>query len=240
VNAARTAYGPLSLLAASLAPIAGATAIHSTRHGVIVVGVLVVVAPFVIRNWRSTLRRVGFVSVATVSVGVSTWLYGGRDVDVALGAMLRIYYLVIPATVLTPFIDATALGDHLGQRLRLPARAVVASTVALERLESLGRQWQQIGRARRARGVGADSGLLNRAKVSTAVGLALLVSTMRMVGPMSLAMDARGFAAAQRRTWAEDAPWQWRDTAILVAGLAIAVLPWLLLLPAAEPLVGVR
>jgi len=72
------------------------------------------------------------------------------------------------------------------------------------------------------------------------MGLALLVSTMRMVGPMSLAMDARGFAAAHRRTWAEAALWQGRDTAILLAGLAIAVLPWLLLLPAAEPLVGVR
>lgn len=239
MNDARTAYGPLSLLAASLAPVVGATAIHSARHGIIVVGIIVVLAPLVIRNWPSTLRRIGFVSVATVSVGVSTWLYGGRDLDVSLGAMLRIYYLVIPATVLTPFIDATALGDHLGQRLRLPARAVVASTVALERLESLGRQWEQIGRARRARGVGADGGLLKRARVSAAMGLALLVSTMRMVGPMSLAMDARGFAAAHRRTWAEDAPWQRRDTAILVAGLTIAALPWLLLLPAAEPLVGV-
>ena len=236
---ARTAYGPLSLLAVSLAPIAGATAIHSARHGILAVGILVAVAPLVIRDWRSTMRRVGFVSVATVSVGLSTWLYGGRDLDVALGAVLRIYYLVIPATVLTPFIDATALGDHLGQRLRLPARAVVASTVALERLESLGRQWEQIGRARRARGVGADGGLLNRARVSAAMTFALLVSTMRMVGPMSLAMDARGFAAAHRRTWAEAAPWQPRDTAILLAGLAIAVLPWLLLLPPAEPLVGV-
>jgi len=239
MNVARTAYGPLSLLAASLAPIAGATAIHSARHGIVVVGILIAVALFVVRNWRSTVRRFGFVSVATVSVGVSTWLYGGRDLDVAVGAMLRIYYLVIPAIVLTPFIDATALGDHLGQRLRLPARAVVASTVALERLESLGRQWQQIGRARRARGVGADGGLLNRARVSASMGLALLVSTMRMVGPMSLAMDARGFAAADRRTWAEAALWQRRDTAILLAGLMIAVLPWLLLLPAGEPLVGV-
>jgi energy-coupling factor transporter transmembrane protein EcfT len=65
------------------------------------------------------------------------------------------------------------------------------------------------------------------------------VSTMRMVGPMSLAMDARGFAGAHRRTWAKPAPWRIADTLILVAGLTIAALPWLLLLPAAEPLVGV-
>jgi energy-coupling factor transporter transmembrane protein EcfT len=63
---------------------------------------------------------------------------------------------------------------------------------------------------------------------------------MRMSGAMSLAMDARGFASAHRRTWAEQAPWQPRDTAILMAGLMLAVLPWLLLSPAAAPVVGVR
>jgi len=56
--------------------------------------------------------------------------------------------------------------------------------------------------------------------------LSLLVATLRMSGSMSLAMDARGFATAQRRTWAQPAPWQWRDTGILLAGLALAVLPW--------------
>lgn len=234
------AYGPLSLLAASLASVIGAPAIHSTRHGLAVVGVLVAVAPFVVRDWPSTLRRLAIGSIAAGSVGLSTWLYGGRDLDVAVGASLRIVYLVLPACVLTPFIDAKALGDHLGQRLHLPARAVVASTVALERLESLGRQWEQIGRARRARGVGADGNLVNRARVSASMALALLVSTMRMSGSMSLAMDARGFATAHRRTWAEPAPWQGRDTLILLAGLVLAALPWLLLLPAAAPAVGVR
>jgi energy-coupling factor transport system permease protein/energy-coupling factor transport system ATP-binding protein len=167
-------------------------------------------------------------------------LYGGRDLDTAAGAALRILYLVLPAAALTPFIDATALGDHLGQRLRLPARAVVASTAALERLEVIGLQWQQIGRARRARGVGADGGLVSRVRVSASMALALLVSTMRMSGSMSLAMDARGFATAQRRTWARPAPWQRGDSAILMAGLVLAALPWLLLLPTAEALLDLR
>jgi energy-coupling factor transport system permease protein len=63
---------------------------------------------------------------------------------------------------------------------------------------------------------------------------------MRMSGSMSLAMDARGFATAHDRSWAEPAPWQGLDTFVLLSGLLLAALPWLLLLPAAEPVVGVR
>lgn len=226
MSARLPSYGPLSLLAASLLPAVGAAAIHSAADGLACVAVMFLVAVLVIRDWATTLRRLSFGLVAAVSVGISTWLYGGHDLDVALGAATRILYLITPAAVLTPYIDPTRLGDHLGQRLRLPARPVVASTVALERLESLGRQWEQIGRARRARGVGAGGGPVSRVRVSASTALALLVSTMRMSGPMALAMDARGFAAAHRRTWAEPAPWQWRDTLILAAGLALAALPW--------------
>jgi len=229
VNGQLAKYGPLSLLLASLLPVVGAPAIHSSRHGLLCVGALALVAPFVVRDWRSTGRRLGFGAIAVLSVGVSTWLYGGRDLDVAVGASMRILYLIVPAAVLTPYIDPSALGDHLGQRVRLPARAVAASTASLQRLESLGQQWQQITRARRARGVGADGGPWNKARVSASMALALLVSTMRMSGSMALAMDSRGFAAAHRRTWAEPAPWWWRDTAIAMAGVALAALPWVLL-----------
>ncbi len=231
-------YGPLSLLAASLAPVIGAPAIESTRHGLFAVGALVAVTPLVVRDWRSTLRRLGFGLIAAGSVGVSSWLYGGRDLDESLGALLRIVYLILPAAVLTPFIEPNSLGDHLGQRLRLPARAVTAATAALQRLESMGRQWEQIGRARRARGVGPDGSPLNRTRVSASMCLALLVATLRMSGSMSLAMDARGFATARRRTWAEAAPWQPRDTVVLVGGLACAALPWVLLLPMTGPVVA--
>ncbi len=230
VAGGRPRYGPLSLLAASLLPVVGATAIHSAAVGLVCVGVLLVLGLFVTRRWRSTSRLLGFGVVGAASVMVSTWLYGGRDLDVALGAGMRVLYIVIPAATLTPYLDPSRLGDHLGQRLRLPARAVVAATVALERLESSGRQWQQIARARRARGVGADGSVANRVRVNASMALSLLVSTMRMSGAMSLAMDARGFAAAQQRTWAEPAPWQWRDTGILLVGVALAALPWTLIL----------
>lgn len=230
--------GPLSLLAACLLPVVGATAIHSAWHGLVCLAALVVLSPLLVVRWSSTLRRAAFGLVAGVSVAVSTWLYGGQDLNTAGGALLRILYLVLPGAMLTPAIDPAALGDHLAQRLHLPARTVVVATAALERLETLGEQWRQIGRARRARGVGADGSLVRRARTTASMSMALLVSTMRMSGTMALAMDARGFAGAQRRTWAEDAPWRPLDTAFLALGLLLAALPWATTLLAQGPSAG--
>jgi energy-coupling factor transporter transmembrane protein EcfT len=69
---------------------------------------------------------------------------------------------------------------------------------------------------------------MRRVRVNASMTVALLVSTMRLSGAMALAMDARGFAGAQRRTWAEPAPWRPADTALLALGVVLAVLPWLL------------
>ena len=223
-----TRAGPLSLLAASVLPVGGATAIHSSALGLVCVGALAALSPFLVVSWPSTLRRAVFGILAAVSVAVSTWLYGGHDLDTAGGAALRILYLVLPAAMLTPAIDPARLGDHLAQRLHLPARTVAVATAALERLETLGEHWHQIGRARRARGLGADGTLPDRLRVTASMTMALLVSTMRMSGTMALAMDARGFAGAHHRTWAEPAPWRTADTVLMTLGLSLAALPWLL------------
>ncbi|HET7356301.1 MAG TPA: energy-coupling factor transporter transmembrane component T [Nocardioidaceae bacterium] len=224
----RSGYGPLAAVLASLLPVAGAVAIHTLWHGLVCVGVLVVLAPIVVRDWPGTLRRVALGLVAAAMLLVSTYLYGGRHLDVAGAAALRVLYLVLPAAALTAAIDPTRLGDHLGQRLRLPARPVVAATAALSRIGSVGAQWQQISRARRARGMGLEGGPVNRVRVAAAMSLALLVATMRMTGTMALAMDARGFAGAVRRTWAEPAPWRLGDTVLVLAGVGLALLPWVL------------
>lgn len=224
----RARVGPLSLLAASLLPVIGATAIHSAALGLALLAILLLLSPLLVTDWPSTLRRASFGLVAAGTLTVSTWLYGGHVVDESLGTGLRILYIILPGAMLTPAVDPSPLGDHLAQRLHLPARTVVATTAALGRLEMLGEQWQQIGRARRARGVGADGGLVHRIRVTAAMTLALLVATMRHSGVMSLAMDARGFASARRRTWAEPAPWHFADTLLVALGLLLAVLPWLL------------
>ncbi len=217
--------GPLSLLGASLAPVLGAALIDDGRTGLVAVGAVLAASALVVRDLRATLIRLGVGLFAAVSIGISTWLYGGRELDTALGAGLRILFLVLPGAILTPYLDPSALGDHLAQRLRLPARVVVAAVAALQRIDAIAGQWRQIERARRARGLGADGGPWQRVRAHAATALALLVSTMRLSGRMSVAMDARGFAGADRRTWAEPAPWTYADTVLFLIGLALGALP---------------
>jgi energy-coupling factor transporter transmembrane protein EcfT len=219
--------GPLSLLGTSVLPLVGAPAIQDAWTGLVSVGVVVALAAPVLRDLRPTLFRLGLGLVAALSIGLTTWLYGGHDLDAALAAALRIVYFIVPAAVLTTYIEPSELGDHLAQRVRLPARVVVASVAAVQRLDGIADDWDQIRRARRARGLGPFGGPVHRGRVLASMALALLVSTLRTSGRMSVAMDARGFAGAHRRTWAEPAPWAVGDTLLLAVGVALAVLPWL-------------
>ena len=224
----RAAVGPLSRLAACLLPVVGALAVRDVRTGLIVVAMQLVLLGWLCTDWRSALGRLAFGAIASTSIVISTWLYGGRDFDEALGAGLRVLSIVLPAALLTATIDPSQLVDHLAQRLRLPARVVVAATSALQRLDDTVETWRTIQLARRARGLGLDGGLVRRVRASAAGAFALLVVSLRRATVTTIAMDARGFATATRRTWAEPAPWTTADSAVLAASLALAVLPWTL------------
>lgn len=221
------AAGPLSVLAATLLAVVGAFAITSARHGLLAVAVLVLILLTCVEGWAATAARAAIGVLAAASLAVTTWLYAGQSMDSALGAASRVLYLVLPGMVLASYLDPLQLGDHLAQRLRLPHRPVVASCVALQRIDAIGNDFDQIRRARRSRGMAADHGLLRRLRAMAGMTFSLLVSTLRSAGPTSLAMDARGFATATRRTWAEPAPWVAADWAVLALGLAFATLPWL-------------
>ena len=220
--------GPLSRLLACLVPVAGAFAIDSTRQGLICVAAELIVLGWLTTDVRGSLARGVFGLVAASSIVISTWLYGGRDLDEALGAGLRILFIVLPTALLSPSIDPSGLGDHLAQRVHLPARAVVAATASLQRLDETVETWHTIQRARRARGLGLDGGPVRRTRTLAASAFALLVVSLRQAATTTVAMDARGFATATRRTWAEPAPWTAADSALLTAALGLAVLPWLL------------
>jgi len=220
--------GPLSLLAVALLPFAGAVAITSVRVGLASLLGVALLAVLVTRDLRSTWWRVAIALFAGASVAVSTWLYGGQDADAAGGAALRILYLVLPSALVTPYLDPIALGDHLAQRLRLPARFVVVSVAALQRLEQLADVREEVARARRARGLGGEGGPVARVRAGASVLFGVLVATLRGSGRVSVAMDARGFAGAHRRTWAEPAPWLLPDTLLTLVGAGLAALPWLL------------
>ncbi len=171
--------------------------------------------------WRRLGLRLVPVGLGVLTVAWSTWLLGGHRVDVAFGAGLRVLTLVLPSVVLLPFVDPDALGDHLAQRLHLPARPVVAATAALQRFQAFGALWTEITRARRVRGVGAGRSLVARSREVGATTLALFVSVLGQAAVLALAMDARGFAGAHTRTWAGPAPWRRPDTLAVLGGLVV-------------------
>jgi energy-coupling factor transport system ATP-binding protein len=234
--------GPLSLLLASIVLVLGAPFISDLRTALIAVAIQIALAPLVLGVGRPPWRRLAPGLLAIVSVAFSNWLLSpGRELASGALAGLRVAFFVVPGLLLVSRIDPSALGDHLGQRLRLPARPVVAAVAALYRFEGLGEHWDQLARIRRVRGLGPGRSPLARARSLTALTFGLLIETLRQAGRMAVAMEARGFSAAAtapagkpslltrplRRTWAEPAPWLGWDSLMLALGLIVAGIPML-------------
>ena len=60
-----------------------------------------------------------------------------------------------------------------------------------------------------------------------ALTLGMLVRSLQAAAALAVAMDARGFATASRRTWAQPAPWRRADSLVLLLSLlpvAVALL----------------
>jgi energy-coupling factor transport system permease/ATP-binding protein len=232
--------GPLSLLLASLVLVLGAPFISDLRAALFAIGVQIALAPLVLGVGRPPWRRLLPGLVAVASVAFSNWLLSpGREVSSGVLAGLRVAFFVVPGVLLASRIDPSALGDHLGQRLRLPARPVVAAVAALHRFEGLGEHWDQLARIRRVRGLGPGRSPLGRGRSVAALTFGLLIETLRQAGRMAVAMEARGFSVAAtptalaptavlptpRRTWAEPAPWRPGDSLMLALGLVVAAIP---------------
>jgi len=187
--------GPLSVLLASIILVLGAPFISDLRTAVIAFGVEIALAPLVLGIGRPPWLRLFPGLLAVASVSFSNWLLSpGRELSTGALAGLRIAFFVLPGVLLASRIDPSALGDHLGQRLRLPARPVVAAVAALHRFESLGEQWDQLARVRRVRGLGPGRSPLSRGRHVTALTFGLLIQTLRQAGRMAVAMEARGFS----------------------------------------------
>jgi energy-coupling factor transport system permease/ATP-binding protein len=224
--------GPLSLLLASMVLVLGAPFIPDLRTALIAVGAEIALAPMVLGVGRLPWRRLLPGLFAVASVSFSNWLLSaGREVSTGALAGLRVAFFVLPSVLLVARIDPSALGDHLGQRLRLPARPVVAAVAALHRFEGLGEHWDQLARVRRVRGLEAGRSLVARGRSVAALTFGLLIETLRQAGRMAVAMEARGFSAevssVPRRTWAEPAPWLPCDSLMLTLGLVVAAIPLL-------------
>ena len=225
--------GPLSLLVACLVVLPLPALVTSWRQSLVVVAVealLGLVAlwapgtgPAPPGRWRRLGARCVPALVGILGVMWSTWLLGGHDLETTFGAGLRVLTLVLPSIVLLPYVDPDALGDHLAQRLHLPARPVVATTAALQRFQTFGTLWAELTRARRVRGIGAGRSILAKIGEGGATTLALFTVVLGQAAVLALAMDARGFAGAHRRSWAGPAPWRLPDTLVVIGGLLVIV-----------------
>lgn len=225
--------GPLGLLLAAFSALPLPALLQNWRQGLAVLVLEVLLGavgllapgrgPAPRGRLRSVLTRLAPATLGVLGVGWSAWLLGGRDVEVAAGAMLRVGALIMPSAFVIGFVQPERLGDHLAQRLHLPARPVVAATAALQRLQSFDLLWGELMRTRRVRGIRADRGVVAKLREAGAVTVGLLVGALGEAATLALGMDARGFAEARRRTWAGAAPWRPADSLAGVAGLLVVV-----------------
>lgn len=223
--------GPLSVLVAALLPAAGSLAVDSWPVGALALAVQLALLPLAVGALRDLLPRLLPVALAAVTIGWSSWLLGDptdaatTPLELGLTAVLRVFVLVLPGAVLVAWLDPAEAGDHLAQRWRWPARAVVAAVVALGQLSVLHETWDEVSRARRARGLGPGRGPVAAVRWSASTSFGLLVDALRRAGRTSTAMDARGFAHAHHRSWAQPAPWHRADTVLVLVAAVVAAVP---------------
>ena len=135
----------------------------------------------------------------------------------ALGIGLRMCAIVMPAIALLDRIDPTDMGDGLAQILHLPARPVLAALAGARMTSLMAADWKALERARRARGVGDASRIRSFLRGS----FSLLVFALRRSGKLATTMEARGFGAAGKRTWARPSRLRAADAVLMVVAVAV-------------------
>ena len=150
------------------------------------------------------------------------WSFGPAAISdhsmwLALGIALRMCALVIPAIALLDRIDPTDMGDGLAQILHLPARPVLAALAGARMTSLMAADWKALERARRARGVGDASRIRSFLRGS----FSLLVFALRRSGKLATTMEARGFGAAGKRTWARVSRLRAADAVLMIVAVAL-------------------
>ncbi|MDK7340703.1 ATP-binding cassette domain-containing protein [Pauljensenia sp. UMB0018B] len=150
------------------------------------------------------------------------WQFGpaaisDHSVWLALGIGLRMCAIVMPAIALLDRIDPTDMGDGLAQILHLPARPVLAALAGARMTSLMAADWKALERARRARGVGDASRIRSFLRGS----FSLLVFALRRSGKLATTMEARGFGAEGKRTWARVSRLCAADAALMVVAVAV-------------------
>ncbi|MGG5170622.1 energy-coupling factor transporter transmembrane component T family protein [Pseudarthrobacter sp. J1738] len=153
---------------------------------------------------------------------VGIWSMSEGSLTLGLAFMLRGLAVALPAVLLMACTDPTDLADSLAQQAKLPHRFVLGTLAALRLVGIMVQEWQTIGMARRARGVGATGNPLVRIKAKLGQSFGLLVQAIRRASRLAVTMEARGFGAGER-SWARPAAYSGMDVWVLGGGLLIAL-----------------
>ena len=154
-----------------------------------------------------------------LALGPVTFSTGSLEAGVAIA--LRGLAIALPGIIVLASTDPTDLADALAQKLRLPHRFVLGALAAMRLVGLLVAEWQTLGMARRARGVGGASGLFSRLKAQLGQAMALLVQAVRRASRLAVTMEAKGFGTGER-TWARESTFSHIDIAVVATGLVIA------------------
>lgn len=185
-------------------------------------------------GWPGLVRRLWPLGLAVVMVSLGNAVFtarkGGATLlesgpllltteSLATGATagLRVAAIALPGVLAVLTIDPVDLADSLVRYLRVPARFAYGSLAAFRLAPLLAAEWEVLGRARRARGLGGDRNPLRALAVLGGRLFALLVGAVRRGTHLAVAMDARGFAASAHRTSARRPEFARSDAALLAA-----------------------
>lgn len=222
-----TGLNPLVLMAFGVGSLVGSLFVRDLADALWALAAYGLVAVVFLPGWRYAAACLALGAVPATAVGYSTWRVGGHDAQVAVVAALRIVVLAWPGSVAIGYLDPARLGDYAAQSLRLPARPVAAVSAALQRFAGFGDDWTQAERVRRMRGLSPGASPARWFAHSGRLAFAVLASALRGASRTSIAMDARGFADAADRTWAEPATWSRADRLALLLAAALALVPLL-------------
>jgi energy-coupling factor transport system permease protein len=161
------------------------------------------------------------VAIGPLRVGTETLVTG-------IGLTLRILAIVLAGVLATATTDPTDLADSLIQQLHVSPRFAIGALAAFRLLPVLGREWETLAMARRARGVEAGRSPIAAVRLFAGQLMALLVGAIRRGTRMALAMEARGFGALPCRTSARihrvrASDWAWIVGAAALSATAIGV-----------------
>jgi len=156
-----------------------------------------------------------------ILVDAGIWSISEGSLELGLGFLLRGLAIALPAVLLMSCTDPTDLADALAQNAKLPHRFVLGTLAAMRLVGIMAEEWQTIGMARRARGVGSRGNPYQRLRATLGQSFGLLVQAIRRASRLAVTMEARGFGGAER-TWARPSTFSSLDIWVVLGGLAVA------------------